>query len=66
MTARDYTVNFLLGLMAKDLAYAHTAAESAGIRLTTAANAGEVFERAAASGYANQDMSAIVEVLRNS
>ncbi len=64
MSARDYTVNFLLKLMAKDLEYAHAAAAESGIDLTTAANASALFERAINSGYADQDMSSVVEPLR--
>ncbi len=64
MTSRDYTVNFLLRLMNKDLQYAHAAASGAGIDLTTAANAQEVFERAIQQGHAEQDMAAVIEPLR--
>ena len=64
MVNRDYTVNFLLKLMAKDLAYAHAEAERIGVNLTTATNARRIFERAAAEGHAEEDMSAVVEVLR--
>jgi 3-hydroxyisobutyrate dehydrogenase len=65
MTGGENTVNFLLKLMSKDLAYAHAAAAQSGVELTTATNARELFERAAAAGYANRDMSAVVEVLRH-
>ena len=65
MTSEDYTVNFLLRLLSKDLAYAHTAAEQSGIELTTAASAQKLFDRAAAAGYGEKDMSAVVEVLRH-
>jgi 3-hydroxyisobutyrate dehydrogenase len=65
MVSRDYTVNFLLRLMAKDLAYAHAAAETFGIDLTTASSAHQLFQRAAAAGHANEDMSSVVEVLRS-
>jgi 3-hydroxyisobutyrate dehydrogenase len=64
MVNQDYKVNFLLRLMAKDLAYAHDAAEKYGIDLTTATNAHQLFERAAAEGHADEDMSSVVEVLR--
>jgi 3-hydroxyisobutyrate dehydrogenase len=50
--------------MSKDLLYAHDAAREFGVNLTTAANARSIFERAALEGYADQDMSAIVEPLR--
>jgi 3-hydroxyisobutyrate dehydrogenase len=65
MTSGENTVNFLLKLMSKDLAYAHAAAEQSGVELTTATNARELFERAAAAGYADRDMSAVVEVIRH-
>jgi 3-hydroxyisobutyrate dehydrogenase len=64
MVSRDYTVNFLLRLMAKDLVYAHDAAEKSGVELTTASNAHRLFERAAEAGHADEDMSSVVEVLR--
>lgn len=65
MTNGQNVVNFLLKLMSKDLAYAHAAAGQSGVELTTAANARELFERAAEAGYADRDMSAVVEVLRH-
>lgn len=64
MTSRDYTVNFHLKLMSKDLEYAREAAAKDGVNLTTAANARELFEQAAAQGYADQDMSAVIEPVR--
>ena len=66
MTSRDYTVNFLLKLMAKDLQYAHAAASESGVELTTAANARLLFEQAISAGYGEQDMSSVVEPLRGS
>lgn len=66
MTSRDYNVNFLLRLMSKDLEYAHAAAAGDGVELTTAANARALFESAAAQGYAEQDLSSVVEPLRAS
>ena len=64
MTSRDYNVNFLLKLMAKDLDYAHAAAAETGVDLTTAANARELFETAKASGFSEKDMASIIEPLR--
>jgi 3-hydroxyisobutyrate dehydrogenase len=64
MVNRDYRVNFLLRLMAKDLAYAGAEAKTSGVDLTTAANAYRLFERAAAAGHQDDDMSAVIEVLR--
>ncbi|WP_419806198.1 NAD(P)-dependent oxidoreductase [Terriglobus sp.] len=66
MTARTYEVNFALGLMRKDLHYAHTAANHFGVPLTTAANAEQLFVRAQNEGYGERDMAAVVEVLRAS
>jgi 3-hydroxyisobutyrate dehydrogenase len=65
MTSEDYSVNFLLRLLSKDLAYAHAAAEQSGVELSAAANAQKLFDRAAAAGYGEKDMSAVVEVLRH-
>jgi 3-hydroxyisobutyrate dehydrogenase len=65
MTKRDYTVNFMLELMSKDLLYAHEAAAAEGVELTTAANARALFEEAAAQGYGQKDMSSVVEQLRS-
>ena len=64
MVSRDYSVNFLLKLMAKDLEYAFAAAAESGVDLTTAKNANALFERAIEAGYAEQDMASIVEPLR--
>lgn len=64
MTSGDDTVNFLLTLMTKDLAYAHAAAEETGVELTTATNAERLFERAIEAGFGDRDMSAVVEVPR--
>jgi 3-hydroxyisobutyrate dehydrogenase len=65
MANHDYTVNFLLKLMSKDLQYAHDAAAQNGVELTTAANALALFEKATARGFADQDMSAVAEVPRS-
>lgn len=64
MTSRDYTVNFLLKLMTKDLGYAYAEAAASGVDLTTGANARALFEQAIASGYGEKDMSSVVEPLR--
>jgi 3-hydroxyisobutyrate dehydrogenase len=64
MTSREYAVNFHLKLMSKDLQYAYEAAAKDGVELTTAANARILFEQAVAQGYGDQDMSAVVEPLR--
>jgi len=65
MTNNDYTVNFLLKLMAKDLEYAAAAARTLGVQLTMAASAEALFEEAIAQGYAEKDMSSVIEPVRN-
>ncbi len=65
MLSRDYTVNFYLRLMEKDLHYAGMAAAENGVDLTTAANARCLFEEAADEGYGDKDMSAVVEMIRS-
>lgn len=65
MTSPDRTVNFMLSLMEKDLAYAHAAAKQSGVELTTASNARQLFARAWAAGHGDSDMSTVVEVLRH-
>ena len=64
MTASDFTPNFLLKLMAKDLRYALQEGGARGVRPATAGAALEVFERAIAAGHGDKDMSAVVEPLR--
>jgi len=64
MTSQNYTVNFLLKLMCKDLLYAQKAAAETGVDLTTAANARALFEQAIRQGHADQDMSAVIEPIR--
>jgi 3-hydroxyisobutyrate dehydrogenase len=66
MASHDYGVNFLLTLMTKDLQYAQDAAAEVGVDLTTAANARARFEDAIAKGYGEQDMSSVVEPVRDS
>jgi 3-hydroxyisobutyrate dehydrogenase len=64
MVNRNYAVNFLLKLMAKDMCYAQTEAESCDVNLTTAEVSRALFERAIASGYGDQDMASVIEPLR--
>jgi 3-hydroxyisobutyrate dehydrogenase len=66
MAAPDYTVNFGLALMHKDLSYALADAERLGVPLRTAATALHVYEAAMAEGWGNSDFSAIVEPFRTS
>jgi 3-hydroxyisobutyrate dehydrogenase len=65
MVDHDYVVNFLLRLMSKDLQYAHADADTIGIDLTTATSAQALFDTASTHGFAEQDMSSVVEVLRS-
>ncbi|MDE3186169.1 MAG: NAD(P)-dependent oxidoreductase [Acidobacteriota bacterium] len=64
MAAASYDVNFLLSLMRKDLSYAGADAATLGVELRTAKSAEERFVEAAAAGYADKDMSAVIEPLR--
>ncbi|HEX3730029.1 MAG TPA: NAD-binding protein, partial [Opitutaceae bacterium] len=64
MTARDYTPNFLLKLMAKDLRYAQREAANNRLNLKTAAAALGLFEQALDAGHGERDMAAVVEPLR--
>ena len=64
MVPQDYAPNFLLRLMAKDLAYAVEESGRAGQTLVTAAAALERFQAAIAAGHGERDMAAVVEPLR--
>lgn len=61
MAANDYTPNFALRWMAKDLGYAVDCATSNKISLRTAEAALAVFQKAIAEGYGNEDFSAITK-----
>jgi 3-hydroxyisobutyrate dehydrogenase len=65
MTGQAYTPpNFLLRLMAKDLAYAAAEGKRHGLDSATAAAALKLFEQAIAHGDGERDISAIVEQFR--
>jgi 3-hydroxyisobutyrate dehydrogenase len=64
MTAADYTPNFLLRLMAKDLDYSIQEADKLSLHLTTAAAALDTFQKAIAAGHGDKDIAAAVELLR--
>lgn len=66
MVSHDYSVNFLLKLMAKDLLYAEKEAACSHVNLKTAEAARSLFEIAAANGFADKDMASVIEPLRNS
>ena len=65
MTQPDYTPNFLLRLMAKDLTYARQEAINQSLHLATASAALEVFESAIAAGHGEKDIAAVIEPLRS-
>jgi len=65
MTAPDFTPNFPLRLMAKDLGYAIQEGRKLSVELTTAAAALEDFQRAIAAGHGEKDIAAVVEPLRS-
>jgi 3-hydroxyisobutyrate dehydrogenase len=64
MVARDYTPNFLVPLMIKDLTYAIDTFAAEGIELADARAARERIVAAAAAGYEDKDIAAMVEPLR--
>lgn len=59
IAANDFTPNFALRWMAKDLTYALRNAASRGIALETAAAALVVFQQAIAEGHGDEDFSAV-------
>jgi 3-hydroxyisobutyrate dehydrogenase len=59
--ANDFTPNFPLHLMAKDLGYAIGQASQFGQNLTTASSALAIFKDAIAKGYGDQDFSAVIK-----
>jgi 3-hydroxyisobutyrate dehydrogenase len=65
MTTPDYTPNFRLSLMAKDLAYAIQESEKLSLELATAETALQSFQRAIAAGSGDKDIAAVVEPLRS-
>jgi 3-hydroxyisobutyrate dehydrogenase len=64
MTTPDYTPNFLLRLVTKDLSYAIKEAAKLSIDLPTALAARDEFQRAIAAGHGEKDLAAVVEPLR--
>jgi 3-hydroxyisobutyrate dehydrogenase len=64
IVANDYTPNFLLRLMAKDLSYVIQEGEKRSLELRTAVGALEVFNRAIQAGHGEKDMAAAVEQFR--
>ena len=66
MTTPDFTPNFLLRLMAKDLGYAIQEGGKLSLDLTTATAALKYFQRAIAAGHGEKDIAAVVESFRES
>jgi 3-hydroxyisobutyrate dehydrogenase len=62
--ANDFTPNFILGLMAKDLTYAREEGQRHGVAMNTAAPAIADFEKAIAAGYGDKDFSAVIPALQ--
>lgn len=62
----DFTPNFFLRLMAKDLGYAAAEGQRYGTELRTAATAEGIFRQAIARGYGDQDFAAVIESLQKS
>ncbi len=63
LKTNNYTPNFSLRLMTKDLGYAISEAKGAGTSLKTAAPAFEVFQHATDEGLGDLDFSAVVKSL---
>jgi 3-hydroxyisobutyrate dehydrogenase len=64
VTAPDFTPNFPLRLMTKDLGYAIQEGGKFSVDLQTAKAALKVFQTAIAEGHGEQDMAAVVEPFR--
>ncbi|HTC48350.1 MAG TPA: NAD(P)-dependent oxidoreductase [Candidatus Aquilonibacter sp.] len=62
IATHDFTPNFALRWMAKDLAYAVGSASARGIPLRTAAAALSIFQDAIADGYGDEDFSAVTKL----
>jgi 3-hydroxyisobutyrate dehydrogenase len=64
MESGDFTPNFPLKLMTKDIGYAINEGAKCGVPLQTAAPALEVFKHAIDQGLGDQDFSAVVKSVR--
>jgi 3-hydroxyisobutyrate dehydrogenase len=64
MTAPDFTPNFLLRLMAKDIGYAIQEGGKLSVELVTGKAALEDFQKAIAADLGDKDIAAIVEPFR--
>ena len=65
MLADDFTTNFALKLLAKDLDYAIAEGRKLDVGLTTAQTALNLLERAIEDGYGDEDMAAAIRPFRN-
>lgn len=61
MAANDFTPNFPLKLMAKDIGYAIKEAENCGVPLRTAVPALEILRHSVDKGFGDQDFSAVIK-----
>ena len=64
LTAND-DPNFILRLMAKDLAYAVNEASAQGMQLQTASAALQIFQQAVAAGHGDEDFSAVTKAFKH-
>jgi 3-hydroxyisobutyrate dehydrogenase len=64
MAADDFTPNFPLKLMTKDIGYAINEAAKYGLPLQTAAPALEVFKYSVGQGLGDQDFSAVLKGIK--
>jgi len=64
MSAADYTPNFMLRLLAKDLGYAIAEGQKASLELTTGVAALKDFQKGIAAGYGEKDIAAVLEAVR--
>ena len=62
--ADDFSPNFYLHLLAKDLGYAIAEGERVGVPMTTASSALELLRNSIARGDGDKDMAAVVEQFR--
>ena len=61
VAANEYTPNFILRWMAKDLSYALQEASARKLSLQTGSAALSIFQRAIAAGYGDEDFSAVAK-----
>ena len=63
ISEKRYETQFAARLMEKDLRYAARMAQGAGLALTTAEPAAQLFHNAVLAGFGEQDMASIIELL---